>query len=97
MMVAVKQLFSTQHVCVTASVNSKLNECVAFRLWVNECLNNHFGGQYGDIPEEEVQMNNEAIADTDRIMSVYRNGEETIWIITYPGHEVTTVLFPSEY
>jgi hypothetical protein len=89
--------FSSSHVCVTASVGSKFYDCAAFRLWVTDCINRHFSGDYGDIPEDEIRINNESLQDKDQIMSVYRNGSETIWIITDPGHEVTTVLFPSEY
>ncbi len=96
-MVTTPVLFSSEHVCVTRSISFKFDECTAFRLWVTDCLNRHFSGDYGDIPAEEIQMNNEAVKDKDQIMSVYRNGSESIWIITDHGHEVTTVLFPSEY
>ena len=51
----------------------------------------------GDLPEEDKQMNEEALHTKDRILGAYNIGSDRIWIITDAGHEVTTILFPSEY
>lgn len=96
-MVTTPVKFSSTHVCVTASVNARFDECTAFRLWMMDCLNRHFSGDYGEISEADKKLNNDAVKDHSQVMSVYLNGSETIWIITDAGNEVTTVLFPSEY
>ena len=93
----ISKLFTSDCVVVTAAVGSKIAECAGFRLWVNECLNRHFSGDYGDISEADRDRNNQGLQEKERIMSAYQSGDEKIWIITDAGHGVTTVLFPWEY
>lgn len=96
-MIKTKQLFTSEHVCMTASVNIKALDCTGYRLWINECVYRHFSCDYGDISEEDKHTNNESLLDQGMIMSVYKNSSDIIWIITDQGHEVTTILLPSEY
>lgn len=61
-------------------------------------LYRHVSGDFGTMPEEDVEQNNWSITHGERIMSAYdlRSGE-TIWIITERDRSVTTLLLPSEY
>jgi len=63
-----------------------------------EYLDRHFSGDWGDAPPEDKAKNDRAISTKDMILSAYvlKNGKK-IWIITDPGHEVTTILLPDEY
>jgi len=64
----------------------------------------HIVADWGEICEEDKQLNNDAIANEGdiqkqmRVMSVYKTVKnETIWIITEFDRSVTTLLLPSEY
>lgn len=58
----------------------------------------HASGDWGDMPEEDKDQNEEALRQSGRLMSSYstKSGEE-IWIITEWDRSVTTVLLPEEY
>jgi hypothetical protein len=71
-----------------------------------ECLQQHVRGDWGCVPADDAQQNNEALIHGDRILSAYliepdkpkgeRNGN-VFWIITEADRSVTTLLLPSEY
>lgn len=55
---------------------------------------------WGDIPEEDKALNDEAILARDgRTLAAYNTSKGEIWIITDFGDEgnVTTMLLPEEY
>ena len=67
-------------------------------------LNRHITGDWGELCQEDAQLNNEAISHEgnidkqQRVMSIYKTSKnETIWIITEWDRSVTTILLPSEY
>ena len=55
-------------------------------------------GDFGDVSEEDWELNEEAVDTGDRILSAYhdRNGVK-FWIITEWDRSATTILLPSEY
>ncbi len=72
--------------------------------WVfNECLFRHSNGDWGDLCEEDRQMNDDALAAeknggyTDSLFSAYKTGFGKIYIITECDRSVTTILLPEEY
>ena len=66
-------------------------------------LRKHQMGNWGDICREDAELNNQAIAheghpeEQSRVLSSYKVGANSIWIITEWDRSVTTVLLPSEY
>ena len=67
-------------------------------------LEKHIGGDWGEICDEDANLNNEAIAHEgdiekqQRVMSVYKTSKnETIWVITEWNRLFTTILLPFEY
>ena len=66
-------------------------------------LNRHAAGDWGDICDDDKRLNEEALHDGSRIMSVYSTSNGTkIWIITDAAddtgsREVTTFLLPEDY
>lgn len=74
-------------------------------------LDRHFTNDWGDLCDEDAQMNSDAVnaCDGSRIISSYKlpSSGEKIWIISYlrsdpelqqdPDACNTTVMFPSEY
>ena len=61
-------------------------------------LSRHARGDWGDLCEEDKQLNDQALLDGSRILSSYRTGnDERIWIITEADRSSTCCLLPSEY
>ena len=69
-----------------------------------EFLARHQSGDWGNLCDEDKQLNNEAIAhegnpeQQQRVHSSYKTtNNEVIWIITEHDRSVTTLLTPDEY
>lgn len=60
-------------------------------------IRRHLDYDWGNMPEEDVEQNNRYVKRRKGVMSSYTVDGVTLWIITDPGHEVTTVLLPDEY
>ena len=68
-----------------------------------EFLARHVTGDWGDLDDEDRNLNNAALIDGSRILSAYTTRKrERIWVITEAVNEVglrycTTILKPEEY
>ncbi len=66
-------------------------------------LARHASGDYGEVNDEDRQLNDEALIQGDRILSAYRTLKGVkLWVITEAadddGHRAaTTILLPDEY
>lgn len=61
-------------------------------------LTRHVSGDFGDVCEEDRNLNVEAVKLGGRVLSVYKLPHgPTIWIITEADRTSTTLLLPSEY
>lgn len=61
-------------------------------------LARHLAGDWGVLPAEDAQLNDEALKSDGRLLSSYPLGGDTrIWVITEWDRSVTTFLLPSEY
>jgi hypothetical protein len=60
-------------------------------------LNRHLTGDWGDVPEEDKALNNQAVKGGSRLLSAYTFGEERVWVITEADRSATTFLLPEEY
>lgn len=65
------------------------------------CLQRHTLCDWGDVCEEDAELNNQAAEGDDRVHSAYELGDTRLWVITEgracPSGTITTVLLPSEY
>jgi hypothetical protein len=58
----------------------------------------HVMGNWGDLPQEDIDTNMMSISEGERVMSSYRLVDKTwIWVITESDRSCTTVLLPEEY
>lgn len=57
----------------------------------------HAIGDWGLVPDDDWQSNNEALENNERVISSYLFAGIKIWIITEANRERTTALLPSEY
>lgn len=61
-------------------------------------LNSHLTGDFGDLCEEDIQTNIDAIQNGFRIISAYEYSKDyDFYIITEADRSVTTILLKSEY
>lgn len=61
-------------------------------------LGRHVTGNWGDLPEEDIEANREALAHGGRIFSAYHLADGTkFYLITEWDRSYTTFLLPEEY
>lgn len=62
-------------------------------------LRRHLSGDWGEVGEEDANLNNEAVKEGTRILSSYvlPHTKVKVWIITEADRSATTFLLPSEY
>ena len=64
------------------------------------CLARHADGDWGDVHPGDQGLNDAALQDGDRLLSVYPLSDPdnpVLWIITEADRSVTTLLFPEDY
>ena len=61
-------------------------------------LARHLAGDWGVLPTEDAQLNDQALKSDGRLLSSYPlSGDTRIWVITEWDRSVTTLLTPDEY
>lgn len=79
-----------------------INDCIAddktFTKEVLKALLRYKNHDWGDLPEEDKRMNDEAIKNSnDRVLAAYETSQGKIYIITEYDRSYTTILFSHEY
>ena len=87
-----KPRFPIGQVVITANAEARLNP-----INVEQGLSRHARGDWGDICPEDASLNEDALKEGDRLVSVYGEGDRKFWIITECDRSVTTVLMPEDY
>ena len=65
---------------------------------VSTALRRHSHCDWGDVCAEDAKVNERRVVEQGLILSVYQSAKGLkFWVITDPGHEVTTVLLPEDY
>lgn len=61
-------------------------------------LRRHAAGDWGEVDENDRQINEEALREDMRLLSAYTTPDGTrFWIITEADRSVTTILLPEDY
>jgi hypothetical protein len=95
-----RRLFSSLKTLATPMA---LDALAAAHMQIDELLGRHFSGDWGDVDPDDVEANDEAIANGSRILSAYvLSTGLRIWVLTEAvgnnGTRIaTTILLPSEY
>jgi hypothetical protein len=85
-------------VVATAGIDSWAKDNPEARVvGIATALRRHAAGDWGDVCDEDKELNNAAVRGEARLLSAYTIDGEKVWIITEWDRSVTTVLFPSEY
>ena len=65
---------------------------------VSSALARHSRGDWGDVCAEDRQTNDRGVVEQGMILSAYQSAKGIkFWVITDPGHDVTTFLLPEDY
>ncbi|MBN8625636.1 MAG: hypothetical protein J0M17_09115 [Planctomycetes bacterium] len=65
---------------------------------VSRSLVRHMAGDWGEVNEEDWELNDAALEGGDRLVSRYRGRDEKdFFIITEADRSITTILLPEEY
>ncbi len=92
-----------EYIVATCGVESLMKENTDFKDFVQKSLSRFHRCDWGEMDEEDIQANNNALVDESRILGAYEEGVlPKIWIIAEAVsdtgvREAITVLFPSEY
>ena len=91
--------FKTGKLIATEGIANFINQIAWNHIWVDECLQRHKAGDWGDLEQEDKEANDQALENGDRLFSSYitDEGGTIIWIITDADRLHTTILFPHEY
>lgn len=83
---------------MTSGIVEKITDNKKFANQVKYFLELFLQGDWGDIPEDDKEMNNINVQmGTGSLMGAYNTCEGRIWIMTEHDRNVTTILFPDEY
>jgi len=84
----------TGPIVITRGV-AALRQDPIYETWLNVCLQRYNSGDWGDLCQEDQQLNDQAIKQGGRILARYNNSAGDVYIITDGGG--TTVLLTDEY
>lgn len=93
------------NVFMSQKVNLEMKKNPVFVEIVQCLLDRHIQGDWGDLEEEDIESNEFALCNNERLLSSYillneaqeNMRDNKIWIITEWDRSYTTILFPSEY
>ena len=96
---AKKQPFSLGRIVATPAALAFLEELDKTLL---EFIQRHSACDWGDLCDEDKQLNDDSLEDGSRILSSYELGDEKLWIITEAADDrgnrpATTLLLSHEY
>lgn len=97
------RFFNMGKIAVTQGINAAMADNNRFALEVSLSLKRYGVKDWGDLSEDDKQLNNDALGYPDdlNLLAVYQTSKGKIYIITNrisenPGDNVTTVCFPDE-
>lgn len=80
-----------------AATRGALDALAALGIEPDTLLERHASGDWGDLTEDDRQVNERALIVGDRLLSRYLLPDGTIYVITERAREYTTILLPEEY
>lgn len=89
--------FSLGQVYMTMGVSNAISEDLRYHYEIQGYLHRYINGDYGDLCEEDLKANEDAIEYEMRILARYETSKGDIYIITEADRSCTTILFCDEY
>ncbi len=83
---------------IVVATPAALEACGAAEVSPSGLVSRHLAGDWGDVPQGDVEANELAAREGYRILSSYPlSGGGRVWIITEADRSATTILLPEEY
>jgi len=89
--------FRTGSIVITPGIQDILDRDEQVVLKLPTLLMRHVRGDWGEVEAEDAAVNDKALHDGERLLSVYRLGGERVYVLTEADRSATTVLLPEEY
>ncbi len=94
--------FETGTLVQTSGIAHEIKEDSKFAMQVYASLNRYVQGDWGDLCDDDKELNNQAVkSNDDRILAAYNlnttEGTRKVYIITEWDRSLTTILFADEY
>jgi hypothetical protein len=98
----IRPRFPLGQIVMTATVANIIADDTGFAAFSAACMKRHMTGDWGEMSQEDIDRNNEALVHGSRLFSSYKmpkpiERDDKLWIITEADRSSTTILFPSEY
>lgn len=91
-------MFNMGKLYMTCGINNEIANNTQFSKEILKCLARYKNRDWGEMCEEDKEMNNEAVkSGNDRILAAYNTSKGKVYIITEWDRSATTVLFTHEY
>ena len=89
--------FKTGNLYQTRGIAEAIEESPQLFIEIIDAYARYINGDYGDLCIEDIELNEEAIANGGRILAKYETSVDDIYIITEADRSATTILFYDEY
>lgn len=89
--------FKLGQTVMTIGIAQEMNANVGFGKEVRQAFDRYIKCDWGELCQEDREMNDEAIENGERIFAKYETSVDPIYIITEYDRSYTTVLFCNEY
>ena len=92
-LVVCRRKFNLGRMVITSAAQAVLSEEDVLTAFTR-----HSRCDWGNVCADDAKVNERGVREQDMILSSYQSATGvTFWVITDPGHEVTTVLLPDDY
>lgn len=81
----------------TSGISSIAKNDPSFLEEIITSLTHYYDFDWGDIPEDDKELNRQALIEDERIFAAYPTSYGQIFIITEWDRSMTTVMFSEEY
>ena len=89
--------FQLGKLVMTSGIQNIINENPSYQYELVNYLNRYMNEDWGDLCDEDKQMNEDGIKNNERILASYLTTSGKIYIITERDRSYTTILLKSEY
>ncbi len=89
--------FQLGKLVMTSGIQNIINEKPSYQYELVNYLNRYMNEDWGDLCDDDKQMNEDGIMNNERILASYLTTSGKIYIITERDRSYTTILFASEY
>lgn len=84
-------------IVATRGIANEAENSPVFAQEIAAAFNRYQQKDWGDLCQEDKELNDQAIQSEGRILAAYQTSKGKIWIITERDRSATTILFPEEY